>query len=66
MKKKFEKCPAQLVEEFFEGNEEKTRLWWITPNPLLGGLRPTDMLKTSRGEKKLERFIRNSMDENEQ
>jgi len=44
-----------LVGEFF-GEEGKTLLWFSTSNPMLGGLRPRDMIKIGRFNK-LHKFI---------
>jgi uncharacterized protein (DUF2384 family) len=52
-----------LVAQFFR-DEQKTVLWFKTPNPLLGDLTPRDMIKIGRF-KKLRRFIQNALSENE-
>lgn len=51
-----------LVAEFFK-NQDKTMLWFYTPNPLLGEQTPKDMIRIGRS-KKLIRFIRNALSEN--
>jgi uncharacterized protein (DUF2384 family) len=48
----------EVVDEFFRehyafGAEEKISAWWSTPNPLLGGMSPSDMVETGREEKLL-------------
>jgi len=45
-----------LVAQFFGGNSHKTTLWFKTPNPLLGGSSPRDMIRLGRYEK-LRRFV---------
>ncbi len=52
-----------LVAQFF-GDEQKTVLWFKTPNPLLGDITPRDMIRIGRF-KKLRRFILNALSENE-
>lgn len=44
------------VATFFDGNREKTALWFRTPNPMLGGVSPRDMLRFGRYDK-LRRFV---------
>ncbi len=51
-----------LVAQFFEGNGHKTTLWFQTPNPLLGGMSPRDMIRLGRYEK-LRRFVVNALQE---
>ena len=48
-----------MVAEFFEGSPEKTRLWFITENPMLGNISPRDMIRFGRYEK-LRKFILNA------
>lgn len=48
-----------LVEGFFK-DTDKAGLWWRLPNPLLGGLKPDDMIKLGREEKLLQ-FIKNQL-----
>jgi hypothetical protein len=63
--RKFEKCPSQLVEEFFDGDMRKVRRWWMTPNPLLGGWAPHHMVMLGeRHQAKLEKFIRTQLADN--
>ena len=45
-----------LVAEYFEGDPRKTALWFKTPNPLLGGISPRDMIRYGR-YKRLIKFI---------
>lgn len=52
-----------LVAQYFK-NEQKTVLWFKTPNPLLGNVAPRDMIRVGRF-KKLHRFILNALNENE-
>jgi hypothetical protein len=52
-----------MVALFF-GDEQKTVLWFKTPNPLLGDMTPRDMIRIGRF-KKLRRFIQNALAENE-
>ena len=51
-----------LVAGFFK-NQDKTILWFDTPNPLLGEQTPRDMIRIGRS-KKLIKFIRNALSEN--
>lgn len=37
-----------LVAGFFEGDIEKTALWFKTPNPMLGDISPRDMIRYGR------------------
>ncbi len=52
-----------LIACFFK-DEEKTLLWFATPNPMLGGMTPRDMIRVGRF-KKLLHFIQTALDENE-
>lgn len=52
-----------LVAQFFR-DEQKTILWFKTPNPLLGDIAPRDMIKIGRF-KKLQQFILQALSENE-
>ena len=52
-----------LVAQFFR-DEQKTVLWFKTPNPLLGDITPRDMIRVGRF-RKLHRFIQNALSENE-
>jgi hypothetical protein len=46
---------CNLVFEFFD-DEVKTALWFKTPNPMLGGVSPRDMIRVGRYNKLL-RFV---------
>ncbi len=52
-----------MVAQFF-GDEQKTVLWFKTPNPLLGDITPRDMIRIGRF-RKLRRFIQSALSENE-
>jgi hypothetical protein len=52
-----------LVAQFFK-DEQKTVLWFKTPNPLLGDIPPRDMIRIGRF-KKLRQFILQALSENE-
>ena len=52
-----------LVAQYFK-NEQKTVLWFKTPNPLLGNITPRDMIRVGRF-KKLRLFILDALSENE-
>ena len=52
-----------LVAGFFEGDRHKTGLWFKTPNPALGYVRPRDMIRMGRYDK-LYSFIMTALDEN--
>lgn len=54
-----------LVAEFFDGDVQKTALWFKTPNPMLGDITPRDMIRLGRA-KKLIRFIVDAKNENQQ
>ena len=45
-----------LVAEHFQGDPQKTALWFKAPNPLLGSVTPRDMLRMGR-YKKLMQFV---------
>ncbi|CAN5333548.1 hypothetical protein BH24PSE2_BH24PSE2_20930 [soil metagenome] len=45
-----------LVAEYFDGDAERTALWFKTPNPMLGEISPRDMIRHSR-YKKLLNFV---------
>jgi hypothetical protein len=42
---------AISVAGFFEGDARKTALWFETPNPMLGGVTPRDMIRHGRYDK---------------
>ena len=52
-----------LVAEHFNGDPQKTELWFRIPNPLLGNISPRDMIRFGRF-KKLLKFIQNAVSEN--
>lgn len=39
---------CELVAEVFNGNAEKTYLWFTLPNPLLGNVSPRDMIRAGQ------------------
>jgi hypothetical protein len=47
---------CNLVAQFFDGNAEKTALWFTTKNPMLGDMTPRDMIRFGRYDK-LRRFV---------
>jgi hypothetical protein len=47
---------CSLVAEYFEGDVEKTALWFRAINPMLGNISPRDMIRLGR-YKKLQKFI---------
>jgi len=49
-----------LVANYFEGDLEKTKLWFSTPNPLLGDASPKDMILYGRINK-LHKFVLNAL-----
>lgn len=51
-----------LVAQYFGNDEQKTVLWFKTPNPLLGDIAPRDMIRVGRF-KKLQRFILSALEE---
>jgi hypothetical protein len=51
------------VMAFFAGNRNKTYLWFVTPNLLLGGWTPQQMIDAGRG-KKLLKFVCQQLEEN--
>ena len=53
-----------LVAQFFKGDAVKTALWFKTPNPMLGGISPRDMIRFGRYQKLL-KFILNALAENQ-
>ena len=52
------------VANFFKGNIDKTMLWFQLPNPMLGNISPRDMIRLGRF-KKLDKFIKSALDENQ-
>jgi uncharacterized protein (DUF2384 family) len=53
----------ELLELFFDHNKAKIYEWLTSPIPLLGDLRPIDMINSGNG-KKLLRFIKLAKQEN--
>ncbi len=54
---------CNLVAEFFDGDAEKTALWFRTLNPMLGDLSPRDMIRFGR-YKRLQKFVLSAREEN--
>ena len=52
-----------LVAQHFQGDLNKTIMWFTMPNPLLGNISPRDMIRFGR-YKKLLNFILNAAGEN--
>jgi uncharacterized protein (DUF2384 family) len=52
-----------LVAQFFEGDQEKTSLWFTMPNPMLGNVAPRDMLRVGRF-RRLYQFILEAQTDN--
>lgn len=48
-----------LVTNHFDGDLEKTRLWFNTSNPLLGNVSPRNMIRVGR-YRKLRKFVMNA------
>lgn len=51
---------CELVAEYFNGDLEKTALWFKLKNPLLGSISPRDMIRIGRYEK-LMSFIQDAL-----
>ena len=47
---------CNLVADFFDGDAQKTALWFRTPNPMLGDMSPRDMIRYGR-HKRLQKFV---------
>ena len=54
---------CSLVAQFFQGDAQKTQLWFQTRNPLLGNISPRDMVRYGRHEK-LRRIVMDALTEN--
>ncbi|HVA66111.1 MAG TPA: hypothetical protein VNK24_04205 [Elusimicrobiota bacterium] len=54
---------VNLVAQFFQGDAQKTELWFRLPNPILGNVSPRDMIRFGRYES-LRDFIYTSLAEN--
>jgi hypothetical protein len=52
-----------LVAGFFDGNAERTALWFRTPNPQFGDISPRDMIRYGR-YKRLLQFVLAALDAN--
>ena len=52
-----------LVASHFDGDRQRTILWFTIPNPLLGNVTPRDMIRLGRSEKLL-KFVINAIAEN--
>jgi uncharacterized protein (DUF2384 family) len=55
-----QECQA-IVADFFQGDADKINAWWYTPNPMLGDVKPAEMIGWGREEKllKIIREMRN-------
>lgn len=51
---------CELVAGYFNGDSQKTALWFQIKNPALGGISPRDMIRFGRYQK-LEKFIQNAL-----
>ena len=51
---------CELVAGYFDGDVQKTTLWFQVKNPALGGISPRDMIRFGRYQK-LEKFIQNAL-----
>lgn len=52
-----------MLDVFFDGKFEITNKWLRCPNPLLGNVRPWDMIEVGRHEKLL-KFVKDRIAEN--
>lgn len=52
-----------LVAGYFQGDSQKTALWFTVKNPLLGNLSPRDMIRFGR-YKRLMSFVVSAIEEN--
>ncbi len=52
-----QECQA-IVNKFFDGDAIKINAWWYTANPLLGDVKPAEMVGWGR-EEKLLKIIKN-------
>ena len=52
-----------LVAEYFDGDIERTALWFKMPNPMLGDISPRDMIRYGR-YKRLMKFIADAQQAN--
>ncbi|HSW68642.1 MAG TPA: hypothetical protein VLI69_00610 [Gammaproteobacteria bacterium] len=51
---------CELVAGYFNGDVQKTTLWFQVKNPALGGISPRDMIRFGRYQK-LEKFVQNAL-----
>lgn len=51
---------CELVAGYFNGDIQKTALWFQVKNPALGGISPRDMIRFGRYQK-LEKFVQNAL-----
>lgn len=51
---------CELVAGYFNGDVQKTTLWFQVKNPALGGISPRDMIRLGRYQK-LEKFVQNAL-----
>lgn len=54
---------CSLVAQFFQGDVQKTQLWFQTRNPMLGNIAPRDMVRYGRHER-LRRVVMDALSEN--
>ena len=52
-----------MVAGYFEDDQQKTALWFKTPNPSLGGTIPRDMIRLGR-YRKLLKFVNEALQAN--
>lgn len=52
----------ELLMEFFENDHMKVGSWMMTPNPLVGGIRPLDMMFLRPG--KMLSIVKRALNEN--
>ena len=53
-----------MVLAFFGGDKDKAHLWFMSKNPMLGGISPDQMIDAGRYDRLL-RFIQQSLADNE-
>lgn len=51
---------ANMVAQIFEGDAQKTSLWFRTKNPMLGDISPRDMIRLGRYDR-LRKFVINAI-----
>jgi hypothetical protein len=54
---------ANLVAEFFVGDEQKVALWFEIANPMLGNITPSNMIRIGK-QKRLLSFVVSAREEN--